>query len=596
MLRKTIHTVADIMAGGIGGVILAIVQEEILGKELQVSVLDNNVLLECFSEAGYNVHEQREGFSTLLDSFTAHNASDRWEQMELERLVERLPSLAEFGPDLLGNAKDGGLILSHKGNVKGAGVHLHHTAKRWQLRRQSQNEKTGNGEAENTKSKGSEAKAVGTRHASALAFAEWLGDQNTESAVFVRSDGGGAHLLLPQGRQHEPTVFFFETKGHPDQEAMLSMFRQKILDEGKLMVKAELGLARPGIRGERIITVVGDRVTSDVKIEDDDRMVIRASTLDQDLYVIPRRTFERNWQLPGTELDPALLGGDSLQDALLKSEVRQLIAKGYKLYQPNPNSQKMIYTLTAVDKDNHLPTGVFTSSWGALQPVQEGDSLAMPHPDHKEIYLMPPEVVACYEPVSNENRRARTPLENNRRHLSQREMLVSFESRVRKEGIVMRKTTPALARKADINEVIAITKGRRVVGHKNIDRDDLMVVRSPDHSVDTMEQQYFHELHEEQGSKIEGRDPVQVLLAKQGFKEYYQKFDIRSWIYKLRESDLNDVPSGYFESPCGALTHVQAGDTLCMPIPLDGGAVTQICKLPTPEGYEEIEQPLPTAG
>ena len=42
-----------------------------------------------------------------------------------------------------------------------------------------------------------DGKYAGTRQASALAFAEWLGVEGFLGAVFVRSDDGGVHALRP---------------------------------------------------------------------------------------------------------------------------------------------------------------------------------------------------------------------------------------------------------------------------------------------------------------------------------------------------------------------------------------------------------------
>merc|ERR1719221_1741831 len=95
---------------------------------------------------------------------------------------------------------------------------------------------------------------------------------------------------------------------------MRRLFLDKITTEGMIMKKYLPVLARRGIRKERVVTVVSGKTTSDKIIEDDDSMVLRANTIDQELYVIPKKTFEKTYCLPGAELGGMLEGDLVLQE------------------------------------------------------------------------------------------------------------------------------------------------------------------------------------------------------------------------------------------------------------------------------------------
>merc|ERR1712150_353241 len=157
------------------------------------------------------------------------------------------------------------------------------------------------------------------------------------------------------------------------------------MGKGRRMQKKRQGMIRPGKKGEEILTYVCGRVTSEVKIEDDTSMVVRAPTVDSELYVLSKEKFEANWMVPGEEIQDNVEHGQELK------------ARGFLMYKPKPGMYKWVYRVTADDL-GLLPGGCFVSSWGAKQPVKQGDFLAMPaHEDcAKEIYLMPSDVLSCY--------------------------------------------------------------------------------------------------------------------------------------------------------------------------------------------------------
>merc|ERR1712232_1448242 len=144
-----------------------------------------------------------------------------------------VPSAEQHAKKLLGQPKDGAILLDNMGTVKGVALHLKYPSARFVLMK-------------------SDGMSAGTRHASALGFAEWLGIERaaSPSLVFTRSDGGGAHAFIP-GKE-EPCVFGFKTLEVPTQDEMLILFKEKIMKKGRLMRKVLPVLIRPGRPNERV--------------------------------------------------------------------------------------------------------------------------------------------------------------------------------------------------------------------------------------------------------------------------------------------------------------------------------------------------------
>lgn len=77
--------------------------------------------------------------------------------------------------------KDGAFVLSRSGTVLAAAAHLKFLPQHYQL----------------CKANGMH---FGTRHAAALATAEWMRLKHVDGTVFVRSDAGEVHVMLPHGQ------------------------------------------------------------------------------------------------------------------------------------------------------------------------------------------------------------------------------------------------------------------------------------------------------------------------------------------------------------------------------------------------------------
>jgi hypothetical protein len=367
---QTLLTCVDVLANGAGGMIMSVIQEDVLQGELSFDYLDGGLHTRCFRDVCKTVGE--DNFGIMLELLTAHNETDRWEKEELEALCKKIPEAQKY-EEFLGQPKDGAITIGHQGSVKGAAMHLKYPPEKFQLWQQN-------------------GAAAGTRHASALGFAEHLcakfeGDL-LPGVVFARSDGGGAHVLIPQPAG-EPLVLRFDTLKIPSQLKMLEIFRDRIMANGRLLRKEQPVLARAGLDGEQVISVVSGKVISSRTI-DCSFMVIRRNTPDQENYALKRAIFEKNYEVPGQNLAETE-SLETMADFTRKSSVH-LISKGFKLYRPRLDACRWVYEVTEEDM-KRMPASCFQSPWdpSVLQPLRAGDILGMPAPEDKatEIYWTP---------------------------------------------------------------------------------------------------------------------------------------------------------------------------------------------------------------
>jgi hypothetical protein len=487
-----------------------------------------------------------------LDIFTGHNNSDRWEPKELEHLVQMVPSAEQHVEKLLGQPKDGAILLDDAGTVKGVALHLKYPSARLVLMK-------------------SDGMSAGTRHASALGFAEWLGLERSASPslVFTRSDGGGAHAFIPG--TEEPCVLAFKTLEVPTQAEMLVLFKAKIMKEGKLMRKVLPVLIRPGRPNERVLTLVSGRVTAEVEIEGDSSAVCRANTVDHELYVLPKSKFQATYEVPGIDLRN--VEDKLVRKLFLPSQVKQLTERGFQMHKPRPDQLRWVYELTAEDL-KRVPTGRFKTMFGAIQSLKPGDCLAMPAPEKRatELYYMPDETVQSYEDVG--------PHCN---HIyDQSEMLSLFKQPIMAEGKLMYKSMPALIRKATRGECVETCVNGRITSELIVGDDESMVVRGPVfNELYVLSKEKFVANWQQTGSDIVENGCENADLKRQGFKWHLPLPGNYKWIYKLKPSDLNRVPSGQFvfETSWGAIQSLRMGDHLAMPAPEE--CATEIWLVPS---------------
>lgn len=161
--------------------------------------LDGGHLTDVFLRAARNISTEADNFNSLLAAFCAHTDSDRWEPALLAQVAEEIRAPLSAAAELQsllqmldGQPKDGAMIFSHGGTVLAAAARLA-MPQCWQLRR-------------------SDGKEVGTRHAAAINAGAWLGEHVISGAVFVRSDGGGVHAILPRGGDR-PLVYQVPSQG-----------------------------------------------------------------------------------------------------------------------------------------------------------------------------------------------------------------------------------------------------------------------------------------------------------------------------------------------------------------------------------------------
>lgn len=556
--RKTLLDTVEMLAGGCGGVILAIVDKDLV-KDLQVAYLDNGLLMMLCRQVCANIHDEGANFEALLRHFCMHSSTDRWQQHELESLAGYLPkAAAPFLAPLEGNPKDGAFIFSHSGTVVAAAGHLRYSSELYQLLR-------------------ADGRSCGTRHAAALALAEWLGTSSCLGAVFVRSDAGGVHAIVPQGMGVPPLAVHFDSVRHVTQQEMLRNFRIRIIEHGRLMHKVEPGMIRPGVRGERVVTCVNGRVLSEVLIADDTSMVIRANTESKELYVLSREKFEENWEPHGEDIKE---GGNSK----------------FRLHKPKPGIQKWIYKVTAADLEL-VPTGCFEAAWGAMQPLREGDFLAMPAPEERatEVYLMDPDCVSCYAP--SDTATAVDTREQPVNHRTQPEMLTLFKEHIIRHGRLMYKVEPCMSRPGKRGERVVTCVTGRITSDVVIQDDTSMVVRAP-----TMDQELYVLTRDKflanwlpEPAELDQGTPVNRLLAVQGFKLYKPKPSLK-WAYTVTEDDAAKVPSGWFFASWGALQPLQAGDCLAMPAPEDRAKEVYLMPMEVLTCYKEVTDSMELPG
>lgn len=175
---------------------------------------------------------------------------------------------------------------------------------------------------------------------------------------------------------------------HTSQAQLMSMFKDKILALQDRREKFRPGMARPAVLGETVITIVDQVVTSETVVEDETSWVVKANTVDSEEYVLKGANFERNWQMPGQELD---------------DYHKVLRSRGFRRF--HPMAGKSNFFLEIMDEDADLvPSGKFISAWGAVQPCSPGDFLVMPAPEDRatEIYLMPFSATAQFRPWNDD--------------------------------------------------------------------------------------------------------------------------------------------------------------------------------------------------
>ena len=179
---STLNTVLNLLTGLLGGVVFVVLDKKYKDK-LQILPLDNGLLTRLCQCKAYNVREPL--FMHLLHAFCTPSETDRWSQSILEKLAANCGNRSlEMSPELSAlrmQPKDGAFVLSCRGTVLAAAAHLKFLPQQYQLRK-------------------ADGTCFGTRHAAALATAEWMRLEGVIGTVFVRSETGGVHVIFPHGQ------------------------------------------------------------------------------------------------------------------------------------------------------------------------------------------------------------------------------------------------------------------------------------------------------------------------------------------------------------------------------------------------------------
>ena len=181
---STLNMVLNLLTSpSLGGGVVFVVLDKEYKDDLQLLSLDETVLTQLCRCKAKKVNNPL--FKDLLDAFCTHTESDRWELSLLEKLtakcgdrsLEMSPTLAK----LENQPKDGAFVLSCSGTVLAAAAQLKFVLQHYQLCK-------------------ADGTCFGTRHAAALATAEWMRLEGVDGVVFVRSSEGELHVMLPHGQ------------------------------------------------------------------------------------------------------------------------------------------------------------------------------------------------------------------------------------------------------------------------------------------------------------------------------------------------------------------------------------------------------------
>lgn len=214
-LRSTLKNCAEHLVNDEGGGALIVVAPNSLtqcdaslprDEKLQISRTDGGALLKLFRQQRLNGKVGQDGFREILSAFSKHPSvnhqcnpqadehdyhemwKDKWNEGELECLGQSLnlgcDLIQSYIKELAGQPANGALVSSYAGTLVAAACLLKHESNRWHLF------------------------GCGSRHAAAVGTAEFFLANKCIGAVFVRSNDGGVHVILPYHCQDTLQAFF----------------------------------------------------------------------------------------------------------------------------------------------------------------------------------------------------------------------------------------------------------------------------------------------------------------------------------------------------------------------------------------------------
>jgi hypothetical protein len=186
-----------LLIAGHGGAIVVVCDTK-SAHSLQIDYLDGGKALGAFLKYGKNLHQNRREFETLMNAFSVHTDSDRWEPWVTKGLAEELGQNQDVFKELIDEAKDGAIVLSLNGTVLAVAARLRHLNKYRLITKKG--------------------RGAGTRHSAAMGVVEWMSNEGVTGVVFVRSDSGAITTLVPSSPQQPPKLFTLKRRALKDIE------------------------------------------------------------------------------------------------------------------------------------------------------------------------------------------------------------------------------------------------------------------------------------------------------------------------------------------------------------------------------------------
>jgi len=344
---------------------------------------------------------------------------------------------------------------------------------------------------------------------------EWPGDLQDFAAVAQR------FAAFPGGRPFSGGVIAVALSEATfsnilSQQQMCEIFLPRMKLRGQVVPKVGRRLARLAVRGEEVQTVINGETVAKTIVDDDTSYVIQQDSVDRELYVLSAEKFERNYELPGTELVEQGTAYDSLR------------ARGFRYYERKGHVR--IYKVTDQDMLD-VPGGKFQVDFSTTpQPVRAGDYLATGYPEATEVFLSRNAEQIYLSQIIR----------------SQDEMCRHFLPILRKCGIVVRRKGWRLARPAMRGEeVLTIVDGEEI-SKALVDDDSSMVImaETTDREWYVLGSDSFRASYECPGIDIKDDSPDSTVLRDRGFK-YYKRHGMAR-MYQVSDSDLDFLPSRKF--------------------------------------------------
>lgn len=157
---------------------------------------------------------------------------------------------------------------------------------------------------------------------------------------------------------------------HPDQTAMLNLFKMKVMAQGRLMWRTGARVARPAQVGEVVITKGDGAPPSTATVRDNQWVILRADVVGREEQLLHLSDFEAEWDV-SSQLDAVIDGPGA----------HALVAQGFKRYLPKADQFAWVYQVSDEDLQQLLPTRGFLGPNGAAQHLTPGDGLCLPAPE-----------------------------------------------------------------------------------------------------------------------------------------------------------------------------------------------------------------------